>query len=100
MIRIVNLRFYKPNESEVMIRVDRASVVGNPFYAKSEADRDAVCDKYEEYFKSQMQSNSKFQNYVNRIIEIARKENVALACWCAPKRCHSETIKRYVESKL
>lgn len=100
MIRIVNLRFYKPNESEVMIRVDRASIVGNPFYMKSEADRDFVCDKYEEYFKSQMKSNVKFRNYVNRIIEIAKTQDVALACWCAPKRCHSETIKRYVESKL
>ena len=36
----------------VEIRVDRASVLGNPFELTDEADRDKVCDAYDEWLES------------------------------------------------
>ena len=51
MIEIINMR--KQNKLKVgvpVIRVDRASVLGNPFYMHTEAERDEVCNKYEVYF--------------------------------------------------
>jgi hypothetical protein len=100
MIRIVNLRNYRPVEGEVLIKVDRTSPVGNPFYMSDESRRDEVCDKYEAYFNNPARHTSLFRYYLNDIIGTARNHNVALGCWCAPKRCHAETIKAYVEKVL
>jgi len=84
---------------EVLIRVDRTTV-GNPFRMYTEEQRDEVCDKYESYFYRRLQKDKKFRDYVEYIVDTARKHDVALGCWCYPKRCHAETIKRYVEERL
>ena len=43
-VTIKNLRFSKP-EHEWQIKVDRSSVLGNPFHMVDESQRDKVCDK-------------------------------------------------------
>ncbi len=96
MVRIINLRNYKLHEDEVLIRVDRQTVVGNPFFMKDESMRDTVCDKYEEYFKTAINSKA-FAAYIDNIIEQSKTKDIALGCWCYPKRCHAETILRYVQ---
>ena len=50
-IAIKNLRNEKP-QYEWQVKVDRSSVLGNPFYMGNESQRDKVCDKYEAYFKT------------------------------------------------
>lgn len=109
MIRIVNLRNYVANNNEVLIKIDRSSVLGNPYYMKDESMRDLVCDKYQSYMDSivcnYLNSANELvpreQNYVmelNRIIQLVRQgKNIALGCWCYPKRCHGESIKKLVE---
>ncbi|WP_068768630.1 DUF4326 domain-containing protein [Termitidicoccus mucosus] len=38
---------------------------------------------------------------MNRLLAAAQKHgNLRLHCWCAPKRCHAETIKACLETKL
>lgn len=96
MIRIVNLKNYVPQADEILIRVDRKSIVGNPFFMKDESMRDTVCDKYEKYFKTAINSEA-FAAYINNIIEQSKTKDIALGCWCYPKRCHAETILRYVQ---
>ena len=49
MITIKNLRFSNPQQAW-QVRVDRASVLGNPFYMQNESQRDTVCNQYEFYF--------------------------------------------------
>jgi len=97
-IRIVNLRNYVPKENEVLIRVDRTTVLGNPFYMRNETERDAVCDKYEVYFNTKLGTDKKFVTALRDIYYSAKTQNVALGCWCFPKRCHAETIKRFIEN--
>lgn len=97
MIRIVNLRNYKPVVGEVLIKVDRTSPVGNPFYMSDESKRDEVCDRYEDYFYHELSHTPKFFQMIRDIADTAKTQNVALGCWCSPKRCHAETIKNYVE---
>ena len=49
------------------------------------------------------QVNNKNQvvlNELRKIYRLAKKYDIALGCWCYPKRCHSETIKRFIESYL
>lgn len=48
IIQIKNLRDSKPiNPWD--IRVDRVSILGNPFKMKNESERDDVCDSYKQY---------------------------------------------------
>ena len=66
------------------IRIDRKSPFGNPFIIGTDGDRDAVCDKYEEYFTSR-------PDLVKRIFEL---KGMVLGCWCYPERCHGSYLAR------
>lgn len=101
MIRIVNLKNYKLEEGEVLFKVDRSTVLGNPFFMKDESCRDEVCDKYEIYFYQQIElENVRFVQKLDKLYNLAQTQNIVLACWCFPKKCHAETIKEYIERKL
>lgn len=110
MIRIVNLRTYRPVADEVLIKVDRSSIAGNPFPMSSEKDRDLVCDLYQTYFAERIAAekqlldvfggDTRFLNFITQIGKYAEDYDVALGCWCYPKRCHAETIKAYLEDFL
>ncbi len=101
-IRIINLRNYRPVAGEVLIKVDRSSPVGNPFPMRSESQRDEVCDKYEAYFKDKItaKKDQRFMGYLRMIYQSALHNNVALGCWCAPKRCHAEAIKHFLDEYM
>lgn len=82
--RILNLRAGLPLGA---IRVDRKGPWGNPFVMRHEALRDIVCDAFEAWAMHPDQAA-----YRERArLELAGKD---LACWCAPKRCHAETLRR------
>ena len=102
MIRIVNLRDYELRENEVLVRVDRKSVLGNVFVMKDKSDRerDRVCDEYEKYFERMRVENEEFRRELGRIWKLSKKMDVALGCWCWPKRCHSMVIKEFIERYL
>ena len=98
MIRIKNLRFEKM-EKEYDVRVDRRSILGNPYYMHSEEERDEVCEKYKAYFYKKIEEDMNFKTEIDRLANIYRKYGqLNLFCWCAPKRCHAETIKEYLEN--
>ncbi len=100
-VEIKNLRMERSSNVAWEFRVDRASPIGNPFYMASEDKRDEVCDKYELYFNEQIETNSKFRQYAYNILAALKTyHKVALYCWCAPKRCHAETIKRWLENQI
>ena len=92
-VTIKNLRFSKP-EHEWQIKVDRSSVLGNPFHMVDESQRDKVCDKYEEYFKRMVENTATaFYKEVERLYSIFKKYGkLELFCWCVPKRCHAQTM--------
>jgi len=103
MIKVVNLRNYKLEKGWMLIKVDRSSVLGNPFKMMnwSDKERNRVCDEYEEYFNKRIKENGEFRNEVIRIYRLVRDgENVALGCWCFPKRCHAMYIKKFIKSYL
>lgn len=101
-IRVVNMKHYRRKSNEVLMRVDRATVVGNPYVLRDESMRDDVCERYEEYFKRNVQRgvNPQFRDYVVKLFKTAQTQDLALGCWCAPKRCHAETIKRFLDDAL
>lgn len=100
MIEIKNLKTDRMTEKFDM-RVDRKSPVGNPEYMTATKDRDYVCDVYEMYFRRQMAMDDDFRAYVESLIRIYKRHHrLRLFCWCAPKRCHAETIKAYIERQV
>ncbi len=97
MIEIKNMHFEKPSQP-FDIRVDRESVLGNPFYMKDESFRDDVCDKYIEYFNKRIKDEDEFIDELRRLYLIYKAYGrLRLFCWCAPKRCHAETIKNFLD---
>ena len=98
-VTIKNLRYERP-QAEWQVRVDRTSLLGNPFHMSDERQRNKVCDKYEAYFNWIMQmKSSAFYKEVGRLLSLLKKYGkLELFCWCAPKRCHAETIKKYIEN--
>lgn len=67
------------------VYIGRPSKWGNPFPMGSEEDRDDVCDKFEEYLKGRPD-----------LINQAKRELKGrdLVCYCAPARCHGDTLLR------
>ncbi len=100
MIRIVNLRGYTPKQGEVLVRVDRSNkILGNPFVMKDESERDLVCDRYDVWIMERWNRRDPvLMGELQRIRSIADRSDVALACWCVPRRCHAMTVKRLIES--
>jgi hypothetical protein len=110
MITIHNLRNEKPSEPYDVI-VDRRSPLGNPFSMSDESQRDEVCDRYEGWFQDMLtmkpitpynspKVHSSFGVEILRLQETYKKHGkLRLFCWCTPKRCHAETIAKFVEEK-
>lgn len=97
LIELKNLRFTKPS-LPYDVRVDRSSILGNPYRMELEKERDNVCNLYESYFYENL---GRFSAELDRLISLALKYGrLRLFCWCAPKRCHAETIKKFIENKL
>lgn len=80
----------------------RGSALGNPYTITYKQDRDYVCDQYAKYFNHTVNvlEVPDMVEQVDKIIAAAKEGDVQLVCYCAPKRCHCETIKQHVESKL
>lgn len=98
MIRIINLRKFKPTEP-YDVCVDRATPLGNRFRMKiGGGNRNKVCDAYNnEFQKKVLYEHKQFMAELNRLIKLYNKYNkLRLFCWCVPKRCHAETIRAYI----
>lgn len=80
---VLNRNKVVPNQDGVYI--GRPSRWGNPFALKTTATRDEVCDKFEKYVRE------------NPLLVKAIKEELKgrnLICFCAPFRCHGDTLLR------
>lgn len=65
-------------------RIDRKTQWGNPF-TLDKYSRDESIRLYEDYFKKDL---------IGKISQLATANR--LGCWCAPKRCHGEIIRKYL----
>jgi hypothetical protein len=121
-ITIANLRNTKEG-----VRCDRSSILGNPFEMRAEAERDPVCDAYDEYFytmATNLNANASIIAYnlckkygltlskkwkrpyssgvflaaIEDLWHISKLKQLTLLCWCEPKRCHCQTIKQHLEN--
>lgn len=90
-----------------VISVDRTTPLGSPF---TKGGRDQMCDDYLDYFVyeftyGQYEVGARqdeevilgiprypFWKALCNLYFAALHDDIDIACWCAPKRCHAETI--------
>jgi hypothetical protein len=101
MIEICNLRNEKP-KNVWDVKVDRSSVLGNPYYMQFEEQREEVCQKYEFYFNKKIEDeDEEFLHELNHLLMMYEEYGkLRLFCWCYPKECHAETIRGYLISVI
>lgn len=71
------------------VYIGRGSMWGNPFVMGSPRDRDHVCDQHEKYLLEQIRTG---QITTQQLAALHGKD---LVCFCAPLRCHGDTLARY-----
>ena len=95
VIHVVNK--YKEKEFEY---IGRPSPLGNPYPITLLDDRDFVCDLYDLWFLEHI-NDKMVKVELNRLLDIAKsKGKLNLGCYCAPKRCHGDTIARWLNMQL
>lgn len=81
-----------------IVNVARPSILGNPFPMESEADRAKVIAEFEDWLRKEWKKNGAVRRELEALAERARNgEKLALQCWCSPKACHADVIKRAIE---
>ena len=92
---VANLRSHRDliawaTRAGLFVLVDRRSPLGNPFVMRRESERAEVCDKYVEHLRARLD-----------LIEQARAlRGRVLGCWCAPRRCHGDTLAGIANGEL
>ena len=95
IIEIKNLRYERP-ENPYDVIVDRRHPLGNPFHMNNESERDRVCNEYDNWLQIHVTNGNmiiihELEKLVNRYTKFNR---LRLFCWCYPKRCHAESIRK------
>lgn len=85
MPRVLNKR--TDGEPIGSVYVGRPTRWGNPMHMISEKDRDFVCDYFENFMMDP--THQAIRDACKR--ELKGKD---LVCWCAPLRCHADTLLR------
>lgn len=92
-----------PKIGFTQIRCDRnvGSIFSNIYKIKDGCTRDDCCDLYDRYFIKEIGTNTKLRVATKRLLrKLKCGENILLQCHCTPKRCHTNTIKNYLEKEL
>lgn len=107
-ISVVNKRKHVPTRNDFYI--GRGSALGNPFTHRELEEtlaqyqcetREEAISSYEKYVHDKINKRDlKICDELNRIFIAAKKGNVNLVCYCKPKSCHGDIIKRIIEEKL
>lgn len=95
---------YKHRPSMYDFYIGRGSALGNPFPIddKNGQTRDVVIERYRSWLTHKInEENPTVLQALNKLAEISlRGDPVNLVCFCAPKRCHGDIIKRVVEDAI
>lgn len=96
MYRIDVVTHFNCKDSEF---IARPSALGNPYPIGPDASRDIVCDHYEDWFHERVELNDPLvMHELKRLHRVGKDKGVLkLGCYCAPRRCHGDTIKHFLE---
>lgn len=72
------------------VYIGRPSKWGNPFILGNDGSRSEVIRKYEEWIRQQ-------PDLLEQLYEL---DNKVLGCWCSPKPCHGDILKKLRQEQL
>jgi len=108
MIIVVNK--YKHVKTDNDVFIGRGSPLGNPFTHRDIETtkalvkcntREEAISKYEEYLREAIKNKHKsICDELNRLWLAAKDGDVNLVCFCKPKSCHGDIIKKVLEEKF
>lgn len=81
------------------VYIGRPGVLGNPFALTNEAYRDEVIARYRVYFEKRL-ADPIFIAVLEGLETRDRKGDLVLGCFCAPRACHGDVIKEYLDRKI
>lgn len=95
---MLNIKVGRVNNCDY--KVDRTTILGNPFKMFNESERDKVCDNYYRYFEEKISQNDRvILEELQKIKHLASKKPVfTIGCHCAPRRCHGDTIANFLNN--
>ena len=100
-IDILNMKSELPWQ-DFDVKCDRSSPLGNPVGLQGdESKRDWACKHYEAWFEANVLAKPKSLAFkeLQRLRAIyAKHGRLRIFCWCAPLRCHTLTIKNWLEA--
>jgi len=74
------------------------SVFGNPEHLTPENGRDYACDKYRDVYFPKLKEI--YPKEIEQLVELGQAGNLVLVCFCAPLRCHAETIRSHILEQI
>lgn len=96
-ISVVILRHHSDAEY-----IGRPSPLGNPVPIGQGHNRNSVCDTYDTYFHDAISRQDPL--ILAELKRLHRKGcntgHLKLGCYCAPRRCHGDTIKKWMENNF
>ena len=98
-LKVVN-KHHKVGMSDRHHYIGRPSALGNPFEINHIVDRIDVISAFEPWLKRKIYANDPVvASALNKIVEQVLDgsgQPVFLVCYCSPKECHGDVIKRIV----
>jgi hypothetical protein len=86
------------------VYIGRPSVLGNPYAMQGEHTRDKVVREYESWLEAKIANEDPCViAELTRIAKLALDgtgEPVGLVCFCAPKACHGDVLKKVIERAI
>ncbi|MEW6374392.1 MAG: DUF4326 domain-containing protein [Thermodesulfobacteriota bacterium] len=76
----------------------KGSVLRNRFKIGVDGNRDEVIEKYRRWLWDEFKKGGEVKDDLVRLCGLLKEgKEVVLKCWCVPKRCHGEVVKRCIE---
>lgn len=112
MITVISVRGKSPNTPGITYVGRKSggwqqSPLHNPFRMADESQRDEVIARFHKHLWEIMKSGMRAKGLTpaeraawDELVRLtnlyAHGENITLGCWCHPKACHAEVIKRAI----
>ena len=103
---VIVISKYKPIPAGYSaVYIGRGSVFGNPFIMRdpSHQERVRVCKAFLTHLKKQWldAKGGNISPLAQGVVDLSKRikqgEKLALQCFCAPKQCHGDELKRTIE---
>ena len=66
------------------------SLFANPFKIGVDGTREEVIEKYEIWLRNRLENDPQLTE------ELLKLDGKVLGCWCAPKKCHGDTLLKLI----